>query len=108
MRYLNKLWLLLFCFFISYVNGQAPAISVCPPNIGFENGDFSYWDCFAGTILRDGSLNLSPTSPVNDRHTIVVNSYPQALDPYGGFPIHCPNGSGHSVRLGNSSAGGQA
>lgn len=108
MRYLNKLWLLSLCFIILNANGQAPANVVCPPNIGFESGDFSYWECFAGKILRDGTLDLTPTPPVYDRHTIIVNSYPQSLDPFGGFPINCPNGSGHSIRLGNSSAGGQA
>lgn len=109
MRYLNNLWLLLFCFIISNVNGQPIPINYdCPPNIGFETGDFTNWDCFAGNILRDGSLNLSPTPPIDNRHTIIVNSYPQVLDPYGLFPINCPNGSGHSVRLGNSIAGGQA
>ncbi len=105
----NKLWLILFCFIISNVTGQpVPGSLDCPPNIGFETGSFNNWNCFAGTILRDGSLDLSPTSPVLDRHTIIPNSYPQELDPYGGFPINCPNGSAYSVRLGNSIAGGQA
>jgi len=30
------------------------------------------------------------------------------IDPYGGFPVNCPNGSGHSIRLGNNSAGREA
>jgi hypothetical protein len=30
------------------------------------------------------------------------------IDAYGGFPVLCPNGSGHSVRLGSTEAGGQA
>ncbi len=30
------------------------------------------------------------------------------VDPYGGFPVNCPNGSGYSIRLGNNSGGGQA
>ena len=32
----------------------------------------------------------------------------QELDPYGGFPVICPNGSGHSIRLGNDQAGTEA
>jgi hypothetical protein len=28
--------------------------------------------------------------------------------PYGGFPINCPNGSGHSIQLGNTSGGAEA
>ena len=30
------------------------------------------------------------------------------LDEYGGFPKNCPNGSGHSVKLGNDQSGGFA
>jgi gliding motility-associated-like protein len=30
------------------------------------------------------------------------------LDPYGGFPVNCPNGSKHSIRLGNDQAGTEA
>jgi gliding motility-associated-like protein len=29
-------------------------------------------------------------------------------DPYGGFPVNCPNGSGHSIMLGNNQAGREA
>lgn len=109
MRLINKLWLLLLCFIISNVNGQPIPVNMdCPPNIGFESGSFNNWECFAGTILRDGTLNLAPTLPVPDRHTIIKNSYSQTIDYFGGFPINCPNGSGYSVRLGNPIAGGQA
>ena len=109
MKNKNKLWLFLFCFITSIANSQPVQVGFdCPPNIGFESGTFNNWDCFTGTILRDGLLSLSPSVPVNDRHTLIANSYPQALDPFGGFPINCPNGSGFSVRLGNSIAGGQA
>lgn len=109
MKYHNKLWLLLLCFIVSKANSQLVPVNLdCPPNIGFELGSFNNWNCFSGAILRDGSLNLSPGRPVADRHSIISNSYPQNLDPYGGFPINCPNGSGYSVRLGNSYAGGQA
>ncbi len=107
MKNKNKLCLFLFCFITSIANCQSSGFD-CPPNIGFESGTFNNWDCFAGTILRDGTLNLSPSAPLNDRHVIIKNSYPQALDPYGNFPINCPNGSGYSVRLGNPTAGGQA
>jgi gliding motility-associated-like protein len=31
-----------------------------------------------------------------------------AVDYFGGFPVVCPNGSGHSIRLGNNTGGGQA
>lgn len=96
-------WLILCILIASQTYSQQ-----CPPNIGFETGTLDNWQCFAGVINRDGSLNLSPTGPVTDRHTIIQNTYPQQLDPYGAFPVNCPNGSGFSVRLGNSTAGGQA
>ncbi|HEV8079684.1 MAG TPA: hypothetical protein VGP43_03155, partial [Chitinophagaceae bacterium] len=109
MKHHNKLWLPLLCFIALTANSQLVPITLdCPPNIGFESGSFNNWNCFSGAIQRDGTLNLSPGSPVADRHTIIANSFPQSLDPYGGFPVNCPNGSGYSVRLGNSSAGGQA
>lgn len=103
MRYIDKLCFLLLCFITLAANSQT-----CPPNIGFESGTFNNWDCYFGTISRSGALDLVPTPPIDNRHTIITNSYPQALDPYGGFPVNCPNGSGYSIRLGNSIAGGQA
>ena len=42
------------------------------------------------------------------RHTIMNNSFNAQLDPYGGFPVNCPNGSGYSIRLGNDMGGGEA
>jgi gliding motility-associated-like protein len=30
------------------------------------------------------------------------------VDPYGGFSVNCPNGSGHSIKLGNDRGGGEA
>ncbi|MEO7983361.1 MAG: PKD domain-containing protein [Bacteroidota bacterium] len=40
-------------------------------------------------------------------HTI-ISAASAGVDPYGNFPQLCPNGSGFSVRLGNSSGGHQA
>jgi gliding motility-associated-like protein len=91
---------------------QLPPLQVnndCPTNIGFETGTFTNWTCLAGSINRDGSLNLSSTNaPRPNRHTIIPNTYPQQVDPWGGFPVNCPNGSGYSIRLGNDNSGGQA
>lgn len=103
MKPVSKLWLIVFLFVTSNAISQT-----CPPNIGFEMGTLDNWDCSAGFIRKDGSLDLSPTFPIPGRHTIFANTYPQESDPYGGFPINCPNGSGYSVRLGNSTAGGEA
>jgi gliding motility-associated-like protein len=84
---------------------------ICPPNIDFENGTFDGWTCYTGTTGHNGSqnvLSIYPGDPVPGRHTIFP-AFPSAgLDPYGGFPINCPNGSGYSIRLGNDQAGTQA
>jgi hypothetical protein len=83
----------------------------CPPNIDFEKGDFSGWTCYIGTanvVNGQNVLNLSDAGgPVPDRQTM-YSANSGEVDPFGGFSVNCPNGSGHSIRLGNSSAGGQA
>lgn len=83
----------------------------CPPNIDFEAGDFSGWTCYIGGTAAIGNDNvLSLTSsggPVTDRHTM-YSANSGGLDQYGGFPVNCPNGSGHSIRLGNDRGGTEA
>jgi gliding motility-associated-like protein len=84
----------------------------CPQNIDFEKGNFSGWTCYVGSTEADGGQNfvyLNPVAaPVSDRHTL-LNAYPgDGLDEYGGFPKNCPNGSGHSVKLGNDSGTAEA
>jgi gliding motility-associated-like protein len=83
----------------------------CPQNIDFENGNFDGWQCYTGSVAAVGGQNvitLSPSSPMGDRHAI-ISSFPSGgLDPFGNFPVNCPNGSGHSVKLGNNSGGGLA
>jgi len=85
----------------------------CPTNIDFELGNFNNWQCYTGTASASGGvnnvINLSAvTVPVAGRHAIVSSLSVPALDPYGAFPAKCPNGSGYSVKLGNSSTGSQA
>ncbi len=108
MRYINNLWIA--ALFISNISIAQPSSlnNGCMPNIGFELGSFDNWSCFAGKILRDGTLDLASTSPVVDRHSIIQNFSNQELDLFGGFPVNCPNGSGYSVRLGNARGGGEA
>jgi len=78
------------------------------PNIGFEDGTFHNWKCFVGKIDSSGSISVEESIPVPNRHTIIdKNTFP-ALDPYGGFPVLCPNGSKYCVRLGNNIGGAQA
>lgn len=85
------------------------AFAQCPPNIGFELGTFDNWECSIGFIsAANGTITLNPSPPVIGRHTLIQNTTFQARDPYGDFPISCPNGSGYSIQLGNSGAGRQA
>ena len=84
----------------------------CPPNIDFESGTFDGWQCYIGiteAINGVNTLDLVPsTDPVYSRQTMYTANTGDGVDPYGGFPVNCPNGSGHSIRLGNNLAGAQA
>ena len=82
-------------------------VGLCPPNLDFEQGDFNNWVCQAGIVNIDGSLSLSPTPPIPGQHTI-ISAASAGQDPWGFFPENCPNGSGYSVRLGNSGGNHQA
>ncbi len=83
----------------------------CPPNIDFETGTFDGWTCYIGSVSAASGSNvislLPSNGPVFDRHTM-YSANSGLVDPYGGFSVNCPNGSGHSIRLGNNQAGGQA
>jgi gliding motility-associated-like protein len=82
----------------------------CPPNIDFESGSFNGWTCYTGSTAAVNNANvitLSQSGAIPDRHTMFSRS--QGLtDPYGGFPVTSPNGSGYSVRLGNEQGGAEA
>ncbi|QKJ28655.1 gliding motility-associated C-terminal domain-containing protein [Mucilaginibacter mali] len=81
----------------------------CPENISFESGTFKNWLCYSESIDPNGNItfhNAVPPDP--NRHAILKNTSPQALDPYGNFPVNCPNGSGYSIQLGNASGGHEA
>lgn len=82
----------------------------CPSNIDFENGTFNGWTCWTGrTMASNGQnlINLNPSGgPIYGKHTMYSGN--SGVDPFGGFPVNCPNGSGHSIRLGSTEAGGEA
>lgn len=84
----------------------------CPPNIDFEKGTFEGWSCYIGgtaAVNGENVITLYPSPPTLNRHTMY--SYPAdagQVDSYGRFPVLCPNGSGHSIRLGNNQAGTEA
>src|SRR5882757_626810 len=82
----------------------------CPPNIDFEDGNFSHWDCFTGSTYVSNNINiisLLPSAPVPGRHELITaSSTPK--DPYGNFPTLCPYGGNYSVKLGNDGVNAQA
>src|SRR5688572_5033877 len=105
----------LFCSLRVFVLGLHSLLANaqdCPNNIDFESGTFQDWTCYVGFVIEQNNNNvirLSPTTqPGFNRHTIVTTSPANGLDPYGNFPINCPNGSGYSVKLGNELGGALA
>jgi len=78
------------------------------PNIGFESGSFNNWQCYIGTIDMQGNIDLKLSPPTVNRHTLYDKQYASVVDPYGNFPVVCPNGSNYSIRLGNSAGGAEA
>jgi gliding motility-associated-like protein len=102
-------FLLLILFLLAFL--PSAIAQRCPNNIDFEKGTFEGWTCYTGYTSAVGGQNvisLSPSSgPVYSHHTMYgANS--GGRDPYGNFPLTCPNGSGHSVKLGSTQAGGEA
>jgi gliding motility-associated-like protein len=104
---INRLGKLYFAWVIFFLICFLQPAAQCPVNLGFESGDFSNWQCFAGMVDARGNATTSVTGPLKTRHTMYQNSFPQELDPYGKFPVNSPNGSSRSIRLGNDSIDGQ-
>jgi gliding motility-associated-like protein len=98
----------LFLLLVMSKSNLLTAQGSCPVNIGFENGNFNNWTCLDGKIDTRGIISMLPTQPIDGRHSIYKNAAPQLKDTFGGFPVNCPNGSGYSIKLGNSGAGAQA
>ena len=83
----------------------------CPANIDFETGTFNGWTCYTGHVASVNGVNvisLSPSAPESNRHTMLTAFPGNGLDPFGDFPVNCPNGSGHSIKLGNIEGGNEA
>ncbi|RYY22023.1 MAG: hypothetical protein EOP41_07690, partial [Sphingobacteriaceae bacterium] len=79
----------------------------CPENIGFEDGTLKNWQSYIGSIDRAGNITVTQSQAVPGRHTVIKYASNQ-LDPYGKFPMTCPNGSLYSLKLGNDGTGMQA
>jgi len=95
------------CFILSLAQVHSQSSSQCPQNIGFETGTLQNWECYIGSVSRAGVISVSPSAPVSNRHAILKYAANQ-LDPYGKFPVTCPNGSTYSLKLGNDNTGAQA
>jgi gliding motility-associated-like protein len=83
----------------------------CPDNIDFEKGNFDGWTCFTGTAGNLGGQNiitLNPGPAVPNRHSMQSIIPGDGVDIYGNFPVNCPNGSGHSIKLGNDRVDAEA
>lgn len=75
----------------------------CPPNIDWELNNYTNWNFFQGSSATSNStylLNLQPTTPLNDRHTLFTPAAADT-DPWGGFSKKPPNGGQRTFRLGN-------
>jgi gliding motility-associated-like protein len=86
-------------------------IASCPPNLDFEAGNLSNWQCQIGSTSSNGiqnNITLVPSPPLAGRHEIISATSLPAMDPYGGFPKLCPYGGNYSVKLGNTNTGSEA
>ncbi len=96
---------------------QGSLFAQCVPNIGFEQGNTTGWQCFTGSN-NSGNPTITTPGQVAGRHTVTPNgaglTYTPAFngtqDPYSLLPVVCPYiGYGtKSLRLGNDNTGGEA
>ncbi len=77
----------------------------CATNLDFENNNLLFWNCDTGRSSVNGNTYFN-SGALPNRHTVIRNSKAN-LDPFGRFPLNCPNGSGYSLQLGNSGTGAQ-
>ncbi|MGF2411985.1 PKD domain-containing protein [Ferruginibacter sp.] len=96
-----------FIFFLLAGAGSFSAFAQCPPNIDFEMGDFTGWQCYIQNGYSGGTPNPTLSVPIPGRHDMLFTPPGNGSDPYGNFPQNCPNGSGHSIRIGHITTGGQ-
>ncbi len=91
--------ILLFCICSFSSPGQ------CPPNIDFEEGTFNNWQCWTQNGYTGGVPSPGTTAPIPGRHDMLTSIPGNGLDFYGGFSKNCPNGSGHSIKIGEETNG---
>gem|GEM_PF-1536919 len=92
-------------------NGPVTSGGGCPPNIGFENGNFDAWSAYVGVTKCVSGVNRNEfdlSAPAYSRHTLISNNGGTLLDPYGFFNVNPPDGSKYFVLLGNDINGAKA
>ena len=112
----NIIRFLLVCLIIS--SQHFSAFAQCPPNIDFEQGNFTGWQCWVGSVSVVSGKNVidfdppgplsTPVAPTFNRHSMLRTNPGNGRDYYGNFLKNCPNGSGNSIQLGNDSVGAKA
>jgi len=95
---------LLSAFFVLLFTSNMSA-QKCATNLDFENANTLFWDCDTGRSSVNGNTYFF-SGEISNRHSVIRNNSLN-LDNYGKFPVNCPNGSGYSLMLGNSSTGAQ-
>ena len=90
--------------------GQVASGQTCPPNIDFEGGNFSGWEMKWGEVTHLNGFNetIWNGSGMHPFRYKMISAPDTTTDFYGKFPRLCPNGSGHSIILGNEETGAQA
>ena len=98
------------CALLLMVNCCNTATAQCPVNLDFESGNFSGWKCYKSFFLLGGiPIDWGNPVPADTNRHLMLSSIPgNGLDYYGQFPKNCPNGSGHSIKLGNEQPGSGA
>jgi gliding motility-associated-like protein len=105
-------FLLLICTLLIAASGVNAQAYVCPSNIDFSFGNFTYWTCETGLSNCRGACaatngkapvfgNALSSGPIPGRHTL---TYGSDTDKYVGFPVVAPGGGIFSVRVGSDSA----
>lgn len=100
MRPMRLFLMLLVTVLCTNLYAQTPS---CPPNLDFEQGNYSNWEFFTGNCCPINAITNS--GPVANRHVLTSGL---GTDPYGGFPIVAPGGGQFSLKLGNDGTGAQA
>lgn len=84
-----RIALLIICQVAVTAKAQFPA---CPPNIDFEAGNFSNWECRTGRVESIGGVNRITWEGMNElpENHKIIPSATAGIDIFGGFSRHLP------------------